>query len=58
MLYRVQTGSGAHPASCPVGIGSSFPRDKAAGEWRWPLSSIYAWSYISTPPYVFIAWCL
>jgi hypothetical protein len=23
---RVQTGSGAHQASCPVGTGESFPR--------------------------------
>jgi hypothetical protein len=29
--HRVQTESGAHPASYPMGIGVSFPRDKAAG---------------------------
>jgi hypothetical protein len=28
---RVQTGSGAHPASYPIGTGSSFPGGKAAG---------------------------
>jgi hypothetical protein len=25
----VQTGSGAHPASCPMGTGGSFPGGKA-----------------------------
>jgi len=30
--HRVQNGSGAHPASYPMG--------KAAGAWSWPLTSI------------------
>jgi len=30
-LQRVQTGSGAHPASYPVGTRSSFSGSKAAG---------------------------
>jgi hypothetical protein len=30
LRYRVRTGSGAHPASYPMGTGGSFPRDKAA----------------------------
>jgi hypothetical protein len=30
----VQTGPGAHPASCTMGIGS-FRGGKAAGAWRW-----------------------
>jgi hypothetical protein len=38
--HRVQTGSGAHPAPYPVGTRSSFPGDKAAGAWNWPLTSI------------------
>jgi hypothetical protein len=29
--HRVQTGSGAHPASYPMGKRGSFPGDKAAG---------------------------
>jgi len=29
--HRVQTGSGAHPASYPMGIRGSFPGGKAAG---------------------------
>jgi hypothetical protein len=28
---RVQTGSGTHPASYPIGTGGSFPEGKAAG---------------------------
>jgi hypothetical protein len=30
-LHSVQTGSGAHPASYPVGTGGSFPGGKVAG---------------------------
>jgi hypothetical protein len=29
--YRVHTGSGDRPAFCPVGIGDSFPKNKATG---------------------------
>jgi len=29
--YRVQTGSGAHPASYPMGTGGSFLGGKVAG---------------------------
>jgi hypothetical protein len=37
----VQTGSGAHPASCTMGTGGPFPGVKsAAGAWRWPLIPI------------------
>jgi hypothetical protein len=36
-----QTGSGAHPASCPMGTGGPSPGGKsAAGAWRWPLTPI------------------
>jgi len=38
--HWVQNGSGAHPASYPMGIRSSFPWSKAAGAWSWPLTSI------------------
>jgi hypothetical protein len=30
-----------HPASYPMGTRGSFPAGKAAGEWSWPLNSIY-----------------
>jgi hypothetical protein len=36
----VQTVSGAHPASYPMGTRGSFPRVKAAGALSWPLTSI------------------
>jgi hypothetical protein len=32
---------GAHPASYPTGTRGCFPGGKAAGAWRWPLTSIY-----------------
>jgi hypothetical protein len=35
--HRVQNGSGAHPASYPMGTRGSFPGGKAAGAWSWPL---------------------
>jgi hypothetical protein len=31
LLHVVQTGSGVHPTSYPMGTGGSFPRGKAAG---------------------------
>jgi hypothetical protein len=31
-ILCVQTGSGAHPASCPMGTGGPFPEDKARQE--------------------------
>jgi hypothetical protein len=38
LLHVVQIGSGAHPASYPMGTGNSFPGGKAAGAWSWPLT--------------------
>jgi hypothetical protein len=40
LRHRVQTSSGAHPASHPVGTRASFPGSKADGAWSWPLTSI------------------
>jgi len=37
--HRVQTGSGAHPASYPMGTTSYFPGGKATGSWSWSLTS-------------------
>jgi len=31
LCHCIQTGSGAHPASYPMGIGGSLPRGKVAG---------------------------
>jgi hypothetical protein len=38
--HRVQNGSGAHPASYPVGTEGSLPGGKAVRIWSWPLTSI------------------
>jgi hypothetical protein len=38
--HRVQTGSGAHPASYPIGTVGSFLGGKTAGAWSWQLTSI------------------
>jgi hypothetical protein len=35
LRYRVQTGTGAHPASYPINTGGSNSREKAAGAWSW-----------------------
>jgi len=45
LRHRVQTGSGAHPATCPMGTGS-----KATRGWNWPLTSILCWGYGAIPP--------
>jgi hypothetical protein len=39
LLHVVQTGSGVHPTSYPMGTGGPFPGGKAAGAWSWPLTS-------------------
>jgi hypothetical protein len=36
--HRIQNGSGAHPASYPMGIGDSFAGRKATVVWSWPLT--------------------
>jgi hypothetical protein len=51
---HVQTGSGAHPASCPVGTGGCFSGGKAAGaeDDHSPPSSAdvkKVWRHTSTP---------
>jgi len=38
--HCVQTGSGAYPASFPVGTGKYYSGSKTAGAWMWPLTSI------------------
>jgi hypothetical protein len=62
IFYSVQTGSGAHPSLYPVAPGSSFPGGKQPGHEidSSPPSSaaVKSSSYTSTPPYVFMAWCL
>jgi hypothetical protein len=53
--HRVQSGSGAHPASYPTGTRGSFLGGKAAGReaHHSPPSSAEVksvWTYTSTPP--------
>jgi hypothetical protein len=38
LLHVVQTSSGPHPISCPVGTEDSFLGGKAAEAWSWPLT--------------------
>jgi len=38
--HCIQTNSGAHPDSYPMGTRGSFPKVKLVGAWRWPLTSI------------------
>jgi hypothetical protein len=40
LLHNVQTGSGAHSASYPMGTRGCFLSGKAAGAWSWPLTAI------------------
>jgi hypothetical protein len=61
--HRVQNGSGAQPASCPMDTRGSFPGVRRPGREadHSPSSSAevkYAWNYTPTPQYVFMARCL
>jgi hypothetical protein len=38
--HRVQTSSGPHPSSYPVGTRGSFNGGKGGGAWIWPLTYI------------------
>jgi hypothetical protein len=63
LRHRLCTPSGAHPVSYPMGTRIFSQEVKAAGREtdHSPPSSAEiknAWSYTSTPPYVFIVWCL
>jgi hypothetical protein len=56
LCHCIQTGSGAHPTSCPLDARDSFHR-----EWSWPPPSsaeVNVWRCTSTPPCIFMAWCL
>jgi hypothetical protein len=57
--HRVQNGSGAHPASYPIGIKAVSLGVKRPGSEADHLMSRSknAWSYTSTPQYSFVAWC-
>jgi hypothetical protein len=60
LLYVVQTGSGAHPASYPMGTGNYFSEVKRQvheADHSRPTSAEVKkmWTYISTPPHAFMA---
>jgi hypothetical protein len=62
-LHVVQTGSGAHPASYPMGTDGSFPGIKWSGleaDYSRPTSAEVKkiWIYTSIPPCAFMAQCL
>jgi hypothetical protein len=39
IILVIQTGSGAHPGSDPLGVERFFLGGKVAGAWIWPLMS-------------------
>jgi hypothetical protein len=61
--HRVQNGSGAHPASYPMGNRGSFPGGNRPGReaGHSPPSSaeVKEWVelYLHSPKYAFMAWC-
>jgi hypothetical protein len=63
LRHSVQTYSGAHPASYPVGTGVLSPEIKTPereADHSLPSSDEVknSWNYTSIPPYVFMAWYL
>jgi hypothetical protein len=63
LRHCVQTSSGAHPASSPIGTWWFSPAVKRPEREAGNSSSLSAevkttWSYTSTPQYFFMAWCL
>jgi hypothetical protein len=59
--HSVETGSGVHTASYPMGPGALSPRVKRPMRENGHTSPHRAevknaWSYTSTPPYIFMAW--
>jgi hypothetical protein len=55
LLHVVQTDSGAHPASYPMGAAGSFPGGKADHSPPTSAEVKNTWIYTSTPPYAFMA---
>jgi len=58
-LFSIQTGSGAHPASYPLGTGDSFPGGvKLTTCLLLVPRSRMCGAIPPAPQYVFMAWCL
>jgi len=63
LCHHVQTGSGVHLASYPMGSRGSYTGVRRPGREtdHSPISSAEiknGWSYASTTPYAFTPWCL
>jgi hypothetical protein len=58
LSHVVQTGSGAHPTSCPMGVGSKAVKLTTLTTPPTSAGVKKMWIYTSTPPYVFIRYCL
>jgi hypothetical protein len=64
LRHHVQTGSGTHPASYPMGNRGSFRGGEMGAAWKWPLISIWCrgqrmrGAVLPLLQYVIMAWCL
>jgi hypothetical protein len=63
LLHHVQTGFGAHSVSihwiwAALSLGVKRPGREVETHLHLLTRSNNAWSYTSTPQYVFVAWCL
>jgi hypothetical protein len=54
-LHVVQTGSGAHPTSNPMGTGGSLPSGEADHSPPTNAEVKKTWIYTFTTPYAFVA---
>jgi hypothetical protein len=55
---RTEVGFAAHPASYPMGSGVKRPGREADHSPPSSADVNNAWNYTSTPPYIFVVWCL
>jgi hypothetical protein len=55
--HRIQTGSGAHPASYPIDTWCPFPGRESDHSLPSSAEDKNAWNYASIPQYAFMAWC-
>jgi hypothetical protein len=58
LCHHIQTSSGSLSVSYQMGTEGFLTRDKADHSPPFSVEVKNAWSYISTPPYVFMVWCL
>jgi hypothetical protein len=58
ILHSVQTSSGAHPASYPMNAEVNQSVREAEASHSLSAEVKNTWKYTSTPPNVFMTWCL